>query len=93
MWSRASLAPNFLESFAPYSPLILSDFDEEEFMSRLDEDEDTLEIVLDLVVTPGIEAANLAEEVRRAVAEASKERSAEETGVGGGEDADHNSPS
>ena len=94
-WARAAPALDFLKSPAPYSPLILPSFDEEEFMNRLDEDEDedALEPVPDPIVTPGAEAANLAEEVGRTVVEVSEKRSAEETGVGGGEDEDQNSPS
>ena len=80
-------------TLAPYSPLMFPGFDEEEFMNRLDEDEDALEPIPGLVVTPGTEAANLAVEIERTVIEASKERVAEETGVGGGDDADWNSPS
>ena len=61
--ARATLAPDVLESLAPYSPRILPGFDKEEFMNRPDEDEDALEPIPDPVVTPSTEASNLAEEV------------------------------
>ena len=82
-WAMVAPALDFLESPTPYSPLILPGFDE--FMNRPDENEDALVLVPGPVMTPGAETANLVE--------ASEESFAEETGVGGGEDADRNSPS
>ncbi|GFY87439.1 hypothetical protein Acr_05g0010780 [Actinidia rufa] len=92
-WARAALAPDFPESPAPYSPLTLPGFDEEEFLNRLDEDEDTLEPVLDPTVTPGTEVSNPTKEIGRTVAKTFEERSVEETGIGGMEDADRIPPS
>ncbi|GFY88871.1 hypothetical protein Acr_06g0008110 [Actinidia rufa] len=91
-WARAAPAPEFLEFLAPYSPLILPGFNEEEFLNKPEEDEVIPEPVLDLIVALNLQATNPAEEVRRAVVEESGERFVEETRANDGGDADQNSP-
>ncbi|GFS42556.1 hypothetical protein Acr_00g0080520 [Actinidia rufa] len=71
-----------------YSPLILPDFDEEEFLNKVEENEVAPEPVPDFSVAPNIEVVDSAEEVGKAVAEAPGDRSTEETGADDGEDAD-----
>ncbi|GFY92890.1 hypothetical protein Acr_08g0012860 [Actinidia rufa] len=86
--ARAAFALDFPKPLVPYSPLIFSSFDEEEFLNRPNEDEGALELVSDPVVALGIETTNPIEEVGRTIAEAFEERPAEESGVGGVEDVD-----
>ncbi|GFZ06277.1 hypothetical protein Acr_18g0004470 [Actinidia rufa] len=71
IWVQDAPAPMFPESPTPYSQLILLGFDEEEFLNRLEEDEVAPEPVPGLTATLDIKVADLAEEVRGAVAEAS----------------------
>ena len=73
-------APEFPESPVPYLPMILSGFDEEEYVTRPEEDEGAI----DAIVAPSNKVANLAIEARRTVAEASGEKS---TGEKSAEDA------
>ncbi|PSS08026.1 Ubiquitin-associated protein like [Actinidia chinensis var. chinensis] len=91
MWPYDAPAPEFPESPAPYSPLILSSFDEEEFLNKLEEDEVVPKPIRDLTAAPDIEAIDLVEEVRRMVAKALGEWSTEETRAADGRDADQNS--
>ena len=74
----------------PYSPIILPDFNENEYVNRSNEDEDVPEPVPipALVVAPNIEVANLAKEAEDTVADAFEERSVEEIGGDDGENAD-----
>ena len=69
-------------SLAPYSPIVLPDLDEEEYVNRSEEDEDAAKATVVL----GKEVANLVEEAGRTVAEASGERTVEEPGEDTGED-------
>ena len=57
----------------PYSPIILPSFDEDEYVNRLEGDEDAI-----VATVLGNEVANLVEEVGVAIAEASLERTTEE---------------
>ncbi|PSS07836.1 Cortactin-binding protein like [Actinidia chinensis var. chinensis] len=91
-WNKAALAPNFLESPTPYSPMILPGFDEEEYMNRPDEDEDISEPIHAREMAPTNEDANLAEEARKTIAEVYGERSVEEIGRDDGEDASRDPP-
>ncbi|GFS32684.1 hypothetical protein Acr_00g0024020 [Actinidia rufa] len=91
-WNKAALAPKFLESLTPYSPMILPGFDEDEYMNRPDEDEDISEPILARDMAPTNEAANLAEEARKTIAEVYGERSVEETRRDDGEDASRDPP-
>ncbi|GFZ19593.1 hypothetical protein Acr_28g0002980 [Actinidia rufa] len=68
-WTRAAPVPEFPESPTLYSPLIFPVLNEEEFLIRPEENEVVPEPIPDLAATPDIEAADLAEEVRRTVAE------------------------
>ncbi|GFZ09226.1 hypothetical protein Acr_20g0010340 [Actinidia rufa] len=45
VWAKAVPAPNFLESFRTFFPLILPGFNKEEFLNRPDEDEGALKPV------------------------------------------------
>ena len=64
-WAKATPAPELSEPLAPYSPVILPDFDEEEYMKRSKKDKD----VADAVVPPVNEIAQLTEEAGRTNAE------------------------
>ena len=68
-WTRAAPIPEFPESPAPYSPLILPGLNKEEFLIRPEEDEVVPEPVPDLAAASDIKAVDPMEEVGRMVAE------------------------
>ena len=85
-WAKATPASEFLEPPAPYLPIILSAFDEEEYVNRPKEDETADDVVAlsnkaaqlvdeasDDVVTPSNEAAQLADEVGQTAVEGTSE--------------------
>ena len=74
-WTKATPAFVYPEPLAPYSLMILPDFDEKEYVNRLEDDED----VPGIVVAPINEVTNLEEEVMRMAVEGSEEMSTEET--------------
>ena len=80
--------PEYLESLAPYSPIVLPCFDKEEYVNRSEEDEG----VVDATMVLGNEVTNLAEESKRTVAETFGEKSAEETREDADEDAARDPP-
>ena len=67
-WAKTAPAPEFLKPLAPYSPIILPGFDEEEYVNRPKEDE-----VVDEVVDPSNEAAQLADEAGQTTVEGTGE--------------------
>ena len=73
---------------APYSAIILPDFDEEEYINRSKEDEDAADATMAL----GNEASNLMEEAGRTVAKAFREKATEEPKEDTGEDAAQDLP-
>ena len=75
-WAKAALAPKFPESLEPYSPLVLPNFDDEEYVNHPEEDDDAL----DVHVAPGNEAVNPTGEVGRTIAEGSGEKTTKEDG-------------
>ncbi|GFS40390.1 hypothetical protein Acr_00g0068260 [Actinidia rufa] len=75
-WAKVAPVPKFLESPMPYSPMILPDFDEEEYVNRPEEEED----VPDSVVALGDEAAYLAKGADGIATEGFGEKFAEEAG-------------
>ncbi|GFZ03341.1 hypothetical protein Acr_15g0019490 [Actinidia rufa] len=85
-------ALKFLESATPYSPMILPNFDEEEYINRQEDDEDVLDPVPNLVVAQSDKAATLVDEAGGTIVEASGEKSAKETGGGDGEDTSRDPP-
>ncbi|GFY88976.1 hypothetical protein Acr_06g0009160 [Actinidia rufa] len=48
VWAKAAPAPEFPKSSAPYSPLILLDFDELEYMNWSEEDENVVDVTVPL---------------------------------------------
>ncbi|GFZ03344.1 hypothetical protein Acr_15g0019520 [Actinidia rufa] len=80
------------ESATPYSPMILPNFDEEEYINRQEDDEDVLDPVPNLVVAQSDKAATLVDEAGGTIVEASGEKSAKETGGGDGEDTSRDPP-
>ena len=87
-WAKAAPTPEFPEPSTPYSLIVLPDFEEEEYVNRPEEDE-----VVDDVVAPSDEAAQLAGEFANDVMAPSDETAklADEVGQtdaeGAGEDA------
>ncbi|GFZ10859.1 hypothetical protein Acr_22g0002570 [Actinidia rufa] len=73
-WTKATPAPEFHESLAPYSPLILPNFQELEYVNRPNKDENAD----DAVVALGNDAANLIEEAQRIAVEGFGEENTEE---------------
>ncbi|GFS37393.1 hypothetical protein Acr_00g0051720 [Actinidia rufa] len=65
VWSKAAPAPEFLESSTPYSPMVLLDFDKEEYANQPEENEG----VADPVVSPSDKAAHLTKEAREEATE------------------------
>ncbi|GFS36310.1 hypothetical protein Acr_00g0045300 [Actinidia rufa] len=91
-WTKVALIPEFPESPMPYSPMILSSFDEEKYVNRPDEAEDVPKPLLARDVAPTNRAANPTEETGEMIARVSRERSVEETGRDDGEDASQDPP-
>ena len=90
VWAKTTLTFEFPKLSMPYSPIILPDFNENEYVNRSNEDEDVPEPVPipALVMAPNIEVANLAKEAEDTVADAFEERSVEEIEGDDGENAD-----
>ena len=71
---KAAPAPEYPEPPAPYSPIVLPNLDEDEYVNRSEEDEDAT----NATVVLGNASTNLVEEAGVAIVEASRERTTEE---------------
>ena len=87
-WAKVAPSPECPGSPVPYSPIIMPGFDEEEYVNRLEENEDAA----DAIVVSSNEAANLVEEVGITVVEASVEKTAKEPGEDTREDVNQDPP-